>query len=271
MENSQHRTIDAAQARRALAEASRFDAPGHEDPEGLFVEHLYAGYDAQDQETWQLLVDRQMVWLEKHAATAFLTGLTRLALSRECIPELGALSGRLLAQTGWQSRAVPGYLPPRAFFACMARRMFPTTVAIRPRANFDYLPEPDIFHDVFGHVPLLVDPAYADFLQLYGKVALATEDPAHTLRLARLFWFSVEFGLVAEAGEVKLFGSGLLSSPEEAVHALRSPQVERRPFDLEEVCETSFEIDHLQPVLFVLEDFDELQQAMRTYARALSL
>lgn len=265
-----HPMIDDAQARDALAAAAAFEAPGHVDPSALFIDQRYAGYSEADQETWRLLVDRQNAWHEKHAAQVFLEGTRRLALSRDAIPRLDELSRRLVKRTGWQSRAVPGYLPPRAFFACLARRIFPTTIVIRPRECFGYLPEPDIFHDVFGHVPLHTDPEFADFLALYGQTALRTEDPAHTLRLARLFWFTVEFGLVAERDDVKLYGSGLLSSPEEAVHCLRSPEVERRPFDLEAVCETSFEIDHLQPVLFVLEDFAQLRDAMQRYATRLA-
>ena len=141
---------------------------------------------------------------------------------------------------------------------------------IRPRDELAYLPEPDIFHDVFGHVPLHSHPEFADFLATYGETALRTEDPEHTLRLARLFWFTVEFGLIQETSGLKLYGSGLLSSPKEAIHALRSPDVERRPFDLEEVCETSFEIDHLQPVLYVLSGFGQLRDAMHSYARRLT-
>jgi phenylalanine-4-hydroxylase len=171
--------------------------------------------------------------------------------------------------TGWQSRAVPGYLPAKAFFACLARREFPTTVVIRPKESLDYLPEPDIFHDIFGHVPLHADPIFADFLQTYGKAALLTDDPYHTERLARLFWFTVEFGLIREAGEIKLYGSGLISSPGESLHALTSDKVDRRPFDLETVCNTSFEIDHYQPILYVLESFEQLRDAMNSYANRL--
>jgi len=169
--------------------------------------------------------------------------------------------------TGWQSKAVPGYLPAKAFFACLARREFPTTIVIRPKESIDYLPEPDIFHDIFGHVPLHADPVFADFLQTYGKAALTTDDPYHTERLARLFWFTVEFGLIREDGRTKLYGSGLISSPGESKHALDSKDVDRRPFDLETVCATSFEIDHYQPILYVLESFEQLRDAMDTYAR----
>jgi phenylalanine-4-hydroxylase len=171
--------------------------------------------------------------------------------------------------TGWQSKAVPGYLPAKAFFACLARREFPTTIVIRPKESIDYLPEPDIFHDIFGHVPLHADPTFADFLQTYGKAALTTDDPHHTERLARLFWFTVEFGLIREGGRNRLYGSGLISSPGESKHALTSKEVDRRPFDLEAVCNTSFEIDHFQPILYVLDSFEQLRDAMDTYAKRL--
>lgn len=264
--------IDDQQAQRALLAAEQFDCPRGAivaDPGQLFIEQHYEGYTAADQETWRRLMTRQLDCVEKHASESFLQGVHRLKLSARAIPRLSELSNRLAPMTGWQSRAVPGYLPARAFFACLAERSFPTTVVIRPPGSLGYLPEPDIFHDVFGHVPLHSDPDFADFLQLYGATALSTQDPAHTLRLARLFWFTVEFGLIAEPSEVKLYGSGLLSSPEEAVHALESPDVEHRPFDLDEVCETDFEIDHFQPVLFVLEDFAQLRDAMRRYSRRL--
>jgi phenylalanine-4-hydroxylase len=140
---------------------------------------------------------------------------------------------------------------------------------IRPKESIDYLPEPDIFHDIFGHVPLHADPTFADFLQTYGKAALLTNDPYHTERLSRLFWFTVEFGLIREGGEIKLYGSGLISSPGESQHALVSPEVDRRPFDLETVCSTSFEIDHYQPILYVLESFEQLRDAMNSYAERL--
>ena len=140
---------------------------------------------------------------------------------------------------------------------------------IRPKESLDYLPEPDIFHDIFGHVPLHADPVFADFLQTYGKAALLTNDPYHTERLARLFWFTVEFGLIREGGEIKLYGSGLISSPGESKHALFSDKVERRPFDLDTVCNTSFEIDHYQPILYVLESFGQLRDAMNSYANRL--
>ena len=130
----------------------------------------------------------------------------------------------------------------------------------------DYLPEPDIFHDVFGHVPLHADPVFADFLQTYGRAALLCNDEEHIKRLGRLFWFTVEFGLIREDSRLKIYGSGLISSHAESDYALNSPKPDRRPFDLERVCETDFEIDHFQPIYYVLESFEQLRDAMNEYA-----
>ena len=258
--------VDDAQAQRALGAADRVAAGAATDIEALFIDQRYGGYTAADQETWKLLFDRQLAELEKRATRPFFEGVRRIGLDRETIPRLDAVNRRLAPVTGFRSRPVPGYLPARAFFGCLARRCFPTTIVIRPRNCLGYLPEPDIFHDVFGHVPLHADPAFADFLEVYGATAYRTRDPKHTLRLARLFWFTVEFGMVQEPDGLRLYGAGLLSSPEEACHALESPDVERVPFDLEQVCETPFEIDHFQTTLFVIEDFEELRAAMLRYA-----
>lgn len=264
-----HAMIDDAQARRAQAYAERFGKPGFDDPTRVFIDQRYEGYTEENQETWRALYAGQMEYLAAHASATYLEGARTIALGPDHIPELERINVRLGPLTRWQSRAVPGYLPPRAFFACLAKRDFPTTIVIRPRESIGYLPEPDIFHDVFGHVPLHADPVFAEFLQVYGEAALRADDPAQTERLTRLFWFTVEFGLIQEADGLKLYGSGLISSPAEARHALASDEVERRPFELEAVCETSFEIDHFQPVLFVLEDFAQLRDAMQTYARRL--
>ena len=196
----------------------------------------------------------------------FLSGLKAIGLTPDRVPQVSDINRRLQDLTGWESHPVPGYLPAKAFFACLAARRFPTTITIRPRELMNYLPEPDIFHDVFGHVPLHADPVFAEFLQTYGKAALFCEDPYHIERLARLFWFTVEFGLIRERGEVKLYGSGLISSIGESFHALESDHVDRRPFEMELVCETPFQIDHYQPILYVLESFEQLRDSMNSYA-----
>ena len=264
-----HAMIDGPKGREAQEYANRFGQPGFQDITRAYIDQNYAGYTEENQETWRTLYDRQMAYLADHASDVYLSGARSIKLVRDHIPYLEgpkSVNTFLAPLTGWQSKAVPGYLPAKAFFACLARREFPTTIVIRPKESIDYLPEPDIFHDIFGHVPLHADPTFADFLQTYGKAALTTDDPVHTERLARLFWFTVEFGLIREGGKLKLYGSGLISSPGESKHALTAPGVDRRPFDLETVCSTSFEIDHYQPILYVLDSFEQLRDAMDTYA-----
>lgn len=265
-----HPVIDGEEARRALAAAEAAKDPlipaDRIDIESMVITQRWEKYSAEDHEVWRTCFDRRMVQLETHASNVFLEGMRAINLKRERVPPLADVNARLKPMTGWQSRGVPGYLPPKVFFAFLAQRQFPTTLSVRPKTSMDYLPEPDIIHDVFGHVPLHADPVFAEFLQTYGKAALHTNDPFHTERLARLFWFTVEFGLIHEDGRLKLYGSGLISSDGEGHHALESPAVERRAFDLERVCNTSFEIDHYQPVLYVLDSFEQLRDGMTTYA-----
>lgn len=261
--------IDDAQATKAQDYADNLGTPGYDDTSKMYIDQRYDGYTQENQETWTALYDQQMDYLAEHASDVYLSGAESIKLVREYIPYLEgpkSVNTFLKELTGWQSRPVPGYLPAKAFFACLAARDFPTTITIRPKESIDYLPEPDIFHDIFGHVPLHADPIFADFLQTYGKAALITDDPTHTERLARLFWFTVEFGLIDEGGKLKLYGSGLISSPGESTHALNSSEVERRPFELEQVCNTQFEIDHYQPILYVLDSFDQLREGMNDYA-----
>ena len=270
--NLNHAMIDGPQGKAAQEYANHFGEPGFHDITKAYIGQSYGGYTAENQETWRVLYDRQMAYLANNASEVYLSGARSINLVRDHIPYLEgpqSVNKFLMPLTGWQSKAVPGYLPAKAFFACLARREFPTTIVIRSRESIDYLPEPDIFHDIFGHVPLHADPTFADFLQTYGKAAVSTDDPHHTERLARLFWFTVEFGLIREGGRNRLYGSGLISSPGESAHALDSKDVDRRPFDLETVCNTSFEIDHYQPILYVLESFDQLRDAMNTYAQRL--
>ena len=267
-----HAMIDGPAGRAAQEYANQFGQPGFQDITRAYIDQNYAGYTEENQETWRTLYDRQMDYLADNASNVYLSGARNIKLVRDHIPYLSgpkSVNTFLMPLTGWQSKAVPGYLPAKAFFACLARREFPTTIVIRPKESIDYLPEPDIFHDIFGHVPLHADPTFADFLQTYGKAALTTDDPHHTERLARLFWFTVEFGLIREGGRNRLYGSGLISSPGESKHALTSKEVDRRPFDLEAVCNTSFEIDHFQPILYVLDSFEQLRDAMDTYAKRL--
>jgi len=260
--------IDGEECR--VAQAAADEAPNlpsdQIDPSTFYVTQQYDRYTDENHDVWATLVRRRLEALEEQASDVFLNGMRLLQLDEDRVPRLEDVNAKLGPRTGWQSRPVPGYLPAKAFFACLAKREFPTTITVRPKELMDYLPEPDIFHDVFGHVPLHADPVFAEFLQTYGQAALHCEDPRHVERLGRLFWFTVEFGLIREDGRVKLYGSGLISSIGESTFALESPDVDRRPFELERVCETHFEIDHYQPILYVLESFEQLRDAMNSYA-----
>ena len=260
--------IDSDEARRAQAAADRSEGmPADQiDIESMKVTQHYDKYTDENHEVWGIIFQKRMEQLADFGSDVFLTGAEAINLRADRVPPLKDVNERLNLLTGWSSHGVPGYLPAKAFFAFLAQRQFPTTITVRPKTSMDYLPEPDIIHDVFGHVPLHTDPTFADFLQTYGKAALHTNSDFHTERLARLFWFTVEFGLIHEGGKLKLYGSGLISSEGEGHHALESPKVDRRPFELERVCDTDFEIDHYQPILYVLESFEQLRDAMQTYA-----
>jgi phenylalanine-4-hydroxylase len=288
--------IDSGQARQAQAFADNApNLPAAEiDADKFYITQDYEKYTREDHDVWRDLYDRRWTVLEKQVSRIFIDGMKILRLSRDRLPnlddvtltkdievaggvvlkkgtKLDGINKFLKAQSHWASYGVPGYLPAKAFFACLAQREFPTTVLIRPRDVMDYLPEPDIFHDVFGHVPLHTLKVFADFLQTYGRAALMCEDEYHVKRLSRLFWFTVEFGLIKEQGKIKIYGSGLVSSHGESFWSLEGDpktgkQPERRPFDLEQVCETDFEIDHFQPIYYVLESFEQLRDAMNRYA-----
>jgi phenylalanine-4-hydroxylase len=172
------------------------------------------------------------------------------------------VSERLQPVTGWQSKPVSGFLPADAFFAMLSERLFPTTTWIRSRDAMEYTPEPDIFHDVFGHVPMHAHPVFADFLQHYGQLCAALTDPRDLERLGRLFWFTVEFGVIRERGAIKVYGSGLISSNGECTHVVNGG-AEIRNFDLNSVLETTVNVSEMQPVLYAIESFDQIYEATR--------
>ncbi len=225
----------------------------------------YGRYDAESHAVWALLFRRRIEALERTASRVFLEGMGRIGLAADRVPDLADVNRRLDASTGWSAVGVDGFIPAAQFFRCLSRRRFPTTLGVRPRAQLDYLPEPDIFHDVFGHVPLHADPVFADFLQRFGALAAGARTEAETAQMARLFWFTVEFGLIRERGEVRIYGSGLISSHGDAANAL-SDRCRRRPFALDAVIAQEFEIDQLQETLFVVDSFDQLFDAVETLA-----
>lgn len=239
-----------------------------EDPQ--FIEQHWDRYTAEDHAVWTLLYERRINDLRAHGSDVYLKGLDRIGLCPDCVPDLRVLNEKLGALTGWQAVPVSGFLPAPEFFRCLAKRRFPTTVTVRPRAQLDYLPEPDIFHDVFGHVPLHASPAFADYLQRFGQIACRAEREEQIQGMARLFWFTVEFGLVREADDVKVYGSGLISSHGDSAHAL-GPECERRPFNVADVLAQPFEIDHMQDVLFVIDTFGLLFHAAQEAADRLGI
>jgi phenylalanine-4-hydroxylase len=220
-------------------------------------------YDAEAHDVWRILYERRMATLRSTGSEVFLEGIERIGLAPNRVPDLVDVNARLRARTGWSAIGVQGFIPAAQFFRCLSFRRFPTTLIVRSRAQLDYLPEPDIFHDVFGHVPLHSHPVFADFLQRFGALAAASTTEEETTQMARLFWFTVEFGLIRETGATKIYGSGLISSHADAANAL-GDGCDRRPFDLDAVLAQPFEIDRLQDVLFVVESFEQLFDAVRT-------
>lgn len=235
-----------------------------------FTRQDWAAYTEEDHAVWGLLYERRMATLRHTGSRLFLEGAQWIGLRPDRVPDLTDVNARLAARTGWSAVPVTGFLPAREFFGCLALRRFPTTVTVRPRSQLDYLPEPDIFHDVFGHVPLHAHPVFADFLQRFGRAASAAVTDEHVEAMARLFWFTVEFGLIREESETRVYGSGLISSHGDAANAL-GPDCDRRPFTLDAVLVQPFEIDHFQEVLFTIDSFEQLFAAVAEAERRLGL
>ncbi len=239
-----------------------------EDPQ--FIEQRWHDYTAEQHDVWRVLYERRMADLRTNGSAAYLRGAERIGLCPDCVPDLALVNEKLAGLTNWQAVPVSGFLPAPEFFRCLAARRFPTTVTVRPRAQLDYLPEPDIFHDVFGHVPLHASPAFADYLQRFGQIACRAEREEQIQGMARLFWFTVEFGLVKEDGRVKAYGSGLISSHADCGNAL-GPACDRRPFSVDAVLAQPFEIDRVQDVLFVIDTFGLLFHAAQEAADRLGI
>ncbi|HEX8482351.1 MAG TPA: phenylalanine 4-monooxygenase [Allosphingosinicella sp.] len=216
-------------------------------------------FGAEEHRVWDVLYARQRRKLAGRAVAAFERGLDSLLLSRSGIPDFDDLNDRLFARSGWMVVAVPGLLPDEIFFAHLARRQFPAGNFIRPATSLDYLEEPDVFHDVFGHVPLLADPWFADFMQRLGEEGLKAVSAGRVALFSRLYWFTVEFGVALEDGALRLYGAGLASSFGEAAYALDSAKPQRLPFDLERVIRTPYRSDIFQPRYFVIDGLDTLR------------
>ena len=215
-------------------------------------------FTAEEHDVWDILFARQQEMLHGRAVRAFEESLGVLKLSRPGIPELGELNERLLARTGWTVVSVPGLVPDDIFFEHLAARRFPAGNFIRSREAFDYIEEPDVFHDVFGHVPMLADPVYADYMQAYGRAGWKAMRHNRLKALGALYWYTVEFGLVREGEGLRAYGAGILSGPSEAVFALEARSPNRIMLNVDRVMRTDYVISDLQPTYFVIESFDDL-------------
>jgi len=220
----------------------------------------WARYTPQQHAIWDMLFDRQAKLLPGRASDAYLRGLDVLRLSKPGIPDFEELSERLMALTGWQVVAVPGLVPDDVFFDHMANRRFVAGNFIRRPDQLDYLQEPDVFHDVFGHVPMLADPVFADYLEAYGRGGQRALSLGGLKYLSRLYWYTVEFGLIAEPEGLRIYGSGIVSSAAESRFALDDPSPNRIGFDLARVMRTEYRIDDFQQNYFVIPSFEELRR-----------
>lgn len=246
----------------------------------LYITQPYQLYSAENHATWDRLLKRIRPRWERYANARFLEGIEALHFDPVRVPRCADINRFLEPRTGFKAKPVSGYVPAYLFFDCLRQREFPTTITIRDGASLDYLPEPDIFHDIAGHVPMHTDPAFAEALVRFGRFAERTaervagiQDPEERIRvltsvmkgLSRFFWFTVEFGLMRgrpgaaiAPGEARVYGSGLLSSYGEIAHAVDSPLVQRFPAQVEWIVNQAFEIHHYQPLLYVIEDFEHL-------------
>jgi phenylalanine-4-hydroxylase len=239
----------------------------------IYIEQPYDLYSPENHEAWRKLYARMRPRWERYANEHFLQGIQSLCLEPDRIPRLDAVNRFLSPLTGFQAKAVSGYVPSFVFFDCLRNRRFPTTITIRRADQLDYLPEPDIFHDIAGHVPMHTDKHFAQTLVRFGECAHTAAEIAAGIRgqetrahyltsvikaMARFFWFTIEFGLMRGRDGLKVYGSGLLSSHGEIAHAIESPEVQRYPIQLEWAINQGFEINHYQPLLFIVDSFDHL-------------
>jgi len=244
-----------------MAATHIFDAP----PEGVAADWTmpqnWRGFTAGQHETWRTLFDQQSAALDGYACRSFLEGLEILRKLKPGVPDFAELNALLKPASGWEVVAVPGWIPNEPFFEHLANKRFPAANFVRPPEQIAYSEEPDMFHDIFGHIPMLTDPAFSDFLVAYGQAGLRAEKLGAADYLGRLWLYTVEFGLVVEDGELRAFGGGLMSSFAETVSALTSPEPQRIWLDIERVMRTRYNFDEFQQTYFVVEGFEALLRA----------
>jgi phenylalanine-4-hydroxylase len=234
--------------------------------QSYLIEQEYENYTAEQHAVWSELLLRRLPQVQDYACQEYLEGYEIIGLCPDRLPSLGAIAARLKPTTGWSPTAVSGFLPADAFFEMLEARMFPTTTWLRGRDSLDYIPEPDIFHDVFGHIPMQAHPVFADFLQHYGSVCAHIRDKLVFERLGRLFWYTVEFGLIRRGNRIKVYGSGVISSHGECTNVIEGG-CEVRAFNLDSILETPVKVDELQKVLFAIDSFEQIYEAMHEAER----
>jgi len=244
-----------------MAATHIFDAP----PEGVAANWTmpqnWAAFTAEQHETWRTLFDQQSVALDGYACRSFLDGLDILRKLKPGVPDFAELNALLKPASGWEVLAVPGWIPNEPFFEHLANKRFPAANFVRPPEQIAYSEEPDMFHDIFGHIPMLTDPAFSDFLVAYGEAGLRAEKLGASDFLGRLWLYTVEFGLVVEDGELRAFGGGLMSSLAETLSALTSHEPQRIWLDIERVMRTRYNFDEYQQTYFVVGGFEDLLRA----------
>ncbi|MBD2702983.1 phenylalanine 4-monooxygenase [Spirosoma sp. BT702] len=228
------------------------------------MEQTYSKYTPDDQAVWRLLFERQLAQLPGKASQAYLDGIAATGFRADRIPNFEQdLNPRLKKLTGWHVHAVTGLIPNRDFFELMANRNFPATTWLRRRNQLEYLPEPDMFHDTFGHVPMLSNQAFCDFLAALSQIALRHIDSDEAIAMiSRLYWYTVEFGLIREEGVLRIYGGGILSSVGETAYSLYSTIPNRLPYDVKTLLKTPYIIDHFQKHYFVIESFEQLYHSV---------
>ena len=225
----------------------------------------YPDYPESDQETWKFLYNRQMKYLPNRACKEYMDGTELLNLSNDKIPFLKELSHVFLKTTGWKVARVPGLIHEQNFFEMLKRRVFPSTDYIRGKDELDYTPAPDLFHDIFGHMPLLTNKAFASFYQKFGEAAMKAQGQNRT-KLETFHWFTVEFGLINNPEGRRIYGAGVLSSLKEVQHSL-SDQVDVRPFNPELIVVQEYDVWHLQPILFAIDSFEQLEAGFDNWCK----
>ena len=229
------------------------------------VNFNYPDYTAEEHETWGLLFKKQMELLPGRACSDFMEGLSKLNFNPKKIPALRDVDGVLKKTTGWNLVRVEGLVPEKEFFELLAKKQFPSTDFIRNRVDISYTPAPDMFHDLFGHMSMITDPHFASFFNLIGKAGAAADDES-LKEIQRLYWFTVEFGLIRNSGQKRIYGSGILSSPGEVVYCL-TDKVKCHDFSVSKITKQEYDIWHMQEELFIIDSFEQLEREFLAFGR----